>query len=133
MDTSETYIKMCDCPEIQEQRPRGNLYFEGDYAARRDHAGEWYITLCVPNYKGKKRSIYFKADDSIWLPMQDQLQGMVYEGDIGNLCDRFQIYLNEHWHIKSGIWWDKTSMEQLWLAFVMREKFNLTWNGDKWV
>jgi hypothetical protein len=25
------------------------------------------------------------------------------------------------------------SMEQLWLAFVMKEKFNKTWNGEEWV
>ena len=26
-----------------------------------------------------------------------------------------------------------TSMEQLWLAFVMKEKYNKTWNGKDWV
>ena len=26
-----------------------------------------------------------------------------------------------------------TSMEQLWLAFVMKEKYNKIWDGDKWV
>ncbi len=26
-----------------------------------------------------------------------------------------------------------TSMEQLWFAFVMKEKFNKTWNGSEWI
>lgn len=25
-----------------------------------------------------------------------------------------------------------TSMEQLWLAFVMKEKYNKTWDGNEW-
>jgi len=25
-----------------------------------------------------------------------------------------------------------TSMEQLWLAFVMKEKYNKVWNGKEW-
>ena len=28
MDKTETYIKMCDCPEIQEQWHHGNCYCE---------------------------------------------------------------------------------------------------------
>jgi len=25
------------------------------------------------------------------------------------------------------------SMEQLWLAFVMKEKYNKIWNGENWI
>jgi len=28
---------------------------------------------------------------------------------------------------------DFTSMEQLWLAFVMNEKYNKVWNGKDWM
>ncbi len=26
-----------------------------------------------------------------------------------------------------------TSMEQLWLAFVMKEKYNKVWDGEEWI
>ena len=38
MDTSETYIKMCDCPEIQALRPVGNEWEAGDFY---HWVGEW--------------------------------------------------------------------------------------------
>ena len=28
---------------------------------------------------------------------------------------------------------DKYSLEQLWLMYVMKEKFGKTWNGEAWV
>jgi hypothetical protein len=29
--------------------------------------------------------------------------------------------------------YDEASPEQLWLAFVMKEKYNKVWNGEDWV
>ena len=65
----------------------------------------------------------------IWLPRQDQLQGMVGR-DWRYIFPKF-------------IWWYTdvdmrhleiiSSMEQLWLAFVMKEKFGKTWNGEEWI
>lgn len=68
---------------------------------------------------------------------QDQLQEMVRdESTAYGLESRFNNWLC------SGEGWDfgfekaalgkNPSMEQLWLAFVMKEKHNKIWNGEKW-
>lgn len=72
----------------------------------------------------------------IWLPRQDQLQKMVGKKkadvlliDLVNWTqDNIQFY-------KSGVirrLYPNASMEQLWLAFVMKEKYQKTWNGKEW-
>ena len=79
MDTSETYIKMCDCDEIQEQW----LYKQGDWYWDKysDKWGASVIELDVEDgYIGDhfitrvKRIEGYTEDSSIWLPRQDQLQ-----------------------------------------------------------
>ena len=71
----------------------------------------------------------------IWLPRQGQLQEMVKWEKIYQLhlfCDYdgyvFKVSKKPDYdkcHYLNG-----ESMEQLWLAFVMHEKFNLTWQGE---
>ena len=126
MDTSETYIKMCDCPEIQ------------DKAVDRVKAdGGWLHTSAVGslvNAIAKDGEVFtFINSDyvDIWLPHQEQLQKMV----VG--C------FKEHWGkaIYSGLMeeavsfasqYPYASMEQLWLAFVMKEKYEKVWDGEEW-
>ncbi len=106
MDTSETYIKMC------------RTAFPKD------------------------------AEEGTCLKTQDQLQEMLGEypeetalaknekfqtnltAKLASFMDfvqpEYELYLPEYTkHF--------TSMEQLWLAFVMKEKYNKTWVGNRWV
>ncbi len=145
MDTSETYIKMADCPEIQEQWQ----YDGGDFYVHRfwkedgeQFAGkEIVLNLCescnvIDSCGGTKVGEYSPKGKYIWLPRQDQLQEIYGENDV------FKDYPTDRvgrlWNIykeKGGAnrhWIGLTSMEQLWLAFVMKEKFNKVRNGDKW-
>ena len=64
--------------------------------------------------------------DYIWLPRQGQLQAMVDGGFTHQNLERFY-----QWY-RSGINQHLSSMEQLWLAFVMKEN-NKVWDEDKWV
>jgi hypothetical protein len=59
---------------------------------------------------------YIKSSKCVWLPRQDQLQEMY---------GTFQ-----ECSVNGGV---VTSMEQLWLAFVMKEKHNKVWNGNDWI
>lgn len=113
MDTSETYIKMCDCEEIQSRRATK----EGDVIYLRSGRVGVYPSCW--------------AIDSVWLPLQHQLQEMV-NCPLMNLIDSIREF---YWrNLKENSGEDKfTSMEQLWLAFVMKEKHNKVWNGEKWV
>ena len=123
MDKSELYIKMCDCPEIQALRPMNERWELGDYLS------EGYIRWTVAD--GSMR----KCVSDIWLPRQDQLQemikpdfkGMYYKGK----ADDYAVYVLDV--LSYNDLTDFESMEQLWLAFVMKERFNKVWDGEKWI
>ncbi len=143
MDTSETYIKMCDCEEIQKHKPdmgivpptnedtfigKYGCYWVGDY--------DWV----------EQHSRY------IWLPRQDQLQEMLLPDvlSIMHLAHNFSEFVlpyelaetlskrRDHWTALAEMTKNRqyicqsTSMEQLWLAFVMKEKYNKIWDGEGW-
>ena len=76
--------------------------------------------------------------------VQDQLQEMVREGGIpqkGRLVYRFYGWLqslvveeddpNDNYFSNPNLKYE--SLEQLWLAFVMKEKYNKTWDGESWI
>jgi hypothetical protein len=111
VDTSKTYVKMCEkAIEIQQVFP----------TITPDDRSFWVDD--------------FNSGKSVWLPRQDQLQEMV-KSDI-----------HPHWQLNSFV--DAgisdyiqemneyakqfSSMEQLWLALVMREKYSKIWNGEVW-
>lgn len=115
MDTSETYIKMCQkATETQAKAPLFNS--EGDDC-------EFWFPGIRPFDKTIKR---------IWLPRQDQLQGMFgdYDTCLSHLHN-FQCPEGDAYQLK---WYERcTSMEQLWLNFVMKAKYGKLWNGVEWV
>lgn len=129
MDTSETYIKMCEkATELQEV---WDIRF-GDFHCGK---GETEVLLLI-NRPEDRGNDYIIKSFGIWLPRQDQLQEMVQTTNEYNLAEmemRFHewcvspltVYTQTHKHL--------TSMEQLWLAFVMKEEYNKVWNGEGWV
>lgn len=63
-----------------------------------------------------------------WLPRQDQLQELY--------CTEYPVTLEcfIQFTKDSGKYWEQfKSMEQLWLAFIMKEKYKKTWNGKEWL
>ena len=113
MDTTETYVKMADCPEIQE--PERWLLFK----PRKLDCIVW-----------SGADVFFDGKDKlIWLPRQDQLQEMI----LANSPYYHKLrMLYESWIKGLGFEKNFTSMEQLWLAFVMKEKYSKQWNGTNW-
>jgi len=61
----------------------------------------------------------------IWLPRQDQLQEIL-EGE-------YYFYFNRFHNFCSQNYAKYLSFEQLWLAFVMKEKYNKIWNGNDFI
>ncbi len=119
MDCGSNYIKMCEKAEEIHSLRRYNLEV-GDYAFEDNHI--IIIGSDRYQYRGK----------GIWLPRQDQLQEMVKDG-LAWLHVRFDEFVRS----RKGEWLsgeiqDYDSFEQLWLAFVMREKFGKAWDGKEW-
>jgi len=127
MDTSKEYIKMCEkAKEIQKigkiSKGWSGIFRIGEYI----YFGVW----------GGHNGVEDVAERIIWLPRQDQLQEMV-DYDLTNRCVEFYCFVSgrvplTNEIINAGQLHKFTSMEQLWLAFVMKEKYNKIWNGKDW-
>lgn len=135
MDTTETYRKMSDCPEIQE-------LCRWEFADRVATKIQLVPNSCyIPYVVGRNTCRVFlnigydmdkevAKDLCIWLPRQDQLQEMLSIKDVPLQSVAWVGYLLCLLQYDFARW--TTSMEQLWLAFVMKEKYNKVWNGDNW-
>lgn len=135
MDTEKEYIKMCEkAEEIQKKVWRAK---DGDYCVGNDYE-KWDAPLVHAlsddeELLGFKKNIqrikkYVTDNGLIWLPRQDQLQNMVYSSL--SSWQLVQTFWNWLWTKESAS--TKLSMEQLWLAFVMREKHGKIWTGEEW-
>ncbi len=117
MDTSETYIKMCEKAEkIQAKWER----LIGDFAYNYEEG---------KLRQGIKRGVNYIVcgqtwGKDVWLPRQDQLQetsGLDWVTfDDKCRCYYFQDARRE------------TTKEQAGIQVVMNEKYNKTWDGEKW-
>lgn len=158
MDVSKEYILMCSkATEIQEMREFGEDY-EFSYEISTDMI-QFTVLPRNKSYRTRFNSnaltevlslnelhdrfthisgckLMSDAFSVIWLPRQDQLQEMV-----NNPIDMFiwglNIYTYDGEQIESSqvelvrYFEQFTSMEQLWLAFVMQEKYNKIWDSEK--
>ena len=78
-----------------------------------------YYNMCVKAFsEDAKRGYAFKT--------QGQLQEMVGGTHIEKFGKVYRAVVAKELY-------PSASMEQLWLAFVMKEKYNKTWNGESWV
>ena len=139
MDVSETYVRMCDCLEIQCQKRKTPCFInleDGDWI--QNHRGR---VVVVAYYPGRKKR------PLIWLPRQDQIQEMIrdYYAEgvkpvrLGAWFPKGMVGLtyilkkfNEFAPSDGIIAHEVESFEQLWLAFYMHEKHGKTWNGSEW-
>jgi len=127
MDTSEQYIKMCDCPEIQE----GWKPTDGDFLSCH---GEIYVRMDSDFITCDAH----KNEGCHWLPRQDQLQEMIlrtefYKDIPLSAPDQIGTFTKLVTSTEYYYYSDFITQEQLWLAFVMKEKFNKVLSGSEWI
>lgn len=123
MDTSETYIRMC---EKAEELWRFRESAPGDFIVT---DGKVYV---LPSSKVRP--------DSIPLWRQDQLQEMILKHDKATppaglyLLERIWTYsMGEKSPVVTSEKFEVYSPEQFWLAFVMSQLYQKQWNGKEWV
>ncbi len=121
MDKTETYIKMSDCEEIQKYKVELGLT-HGDYIYNRVSL-DWGIIYDAT------RSFRYGLLECTWLPTQSQLQEMLEENHPLPLAFELKHWCEMNYEYAD----DFTSMEQLWLAFVMKSLCLKVWDGNKWV
>jgi hypothetical protein len=127
MDDSRTYIKMCEkANEIQILKP---LMWDNspDFTCRNNDA-TYRCGFCG------RVSYLCEGDGShyeVWLPRQDQLQEMVFGISKDIQGQVWELY--EFATVNRATFPIASSMEQLWLVFVMRRKYDKSWNGEAWI
>ena len=135
MDTTPKYILMCEkAEEIQKIRQaddavnRHEWWQPGDFVY--DGVHEEIFIVCGVRHCLASTG-YFDIDHITWLPRQDQLQEMVYPeyfAPLQTMCGvLYDFSISEY----GGRFTLDGSMEQLWLAFVMHEKYQKRWNEEK--
>ena len=132
MDKTEKWIRMCEkSKEIQIMGQTKATEWD-----------DWYY---------EKSTQYFSIgtytnEYDIWLPRQDQLQDMLKTTHLTNpynLIGFLWNILNEDETcpdeepceecIEEAMYWRSfKSLEQLWLAFIMNEKYSKVWNENDW-
>lgn len=147
MDTSKEYVRMCEkAVGVQRDFPdengnyfysasKGQVFIQGQrYCSDLGMWNEMTGITTVPSTYSERVKI--KGDT--WLPRQDQLQGMVdniggsYYPSLSSLMETTSDKTPlGHYMVKPEYNYCD-SMEQLWLAFVMKEKWGKVWTGKEW-
>ena len=119
MDVTERYILMNKkADEIQKLLNQGVRLYGTPF---------WYNNTLIRILAGE---VFYFADfnetkkETIWLPTQDQLQ-RILKLEIVPLVDNFCFFF------RLVDFSDFNTLEQLWLDFVMRNKFDKKWNHGK--
>ena len=142
MKKDNIYIKMCKkAREIQK--------------LAKVEDGSWFFCECkdIKNYphgyglnlgsesdadNGNEKLIDSSTDT--WLPSQEQLQE-IYGEDLFKICTSFSEFCMSSYVMKSTkqpgskplAMYVFKNTNQLWLAFVMKEKFNKIWKDKEWI
>ena len=154
MDTTKKYIEMCRrAVKIQEGwEPK-----DGDFVK----CGARIHTIYMEFIGGNKLKYYYLPEgevelelkrevdknEIVWLPRQDQLVCILLESlylreynycsGLCKMLDDFNYYIE----IDHNDCFDpreddcvnsQKSLDQLWLMFLMKEKYNKKWNGTDW-
>lgn len=147
MDVSKEFIEMCEkAEEIQKKWKHedcdhfyGYLYNAWD---KSEDKGFHFISYCEDGYYSYTpfgidefgdRLEKGKRVEAVWLPRQDQLQAMITT----NGYFRFSL-IELFYKFASNIFKDSkclklNSMEKMWLAFVLHQKYHKKWSEGEWV
>ena len=148
MDVSTEYIQMCEkAEEIQaDHKWEYGDWLVAEYGIFQIGTASFNYSKdpTVPPVRSELPVATIQSDDNegsaftgklIWLPRQDQLQEMVFNleyPDNDNDTKLAQM-ISKFYHFTMCEYRRKfTSMEQLWLAFVMFELYHKKWYNGEW-
>ena len=151
---------MCEkAEEIQKLKPKGIWRLHSEHRNdpnKLDDKDYLYVSFYyLPNVLKERNIQLLKWDNdeghpiigsysdntegAIWLPTQGQLQGMIFkESDFYDNISNFYCFLCEEYTYFTILNTKEEklkykNMNELWLCYVMREKYNKIWDSKKWV
>lgn len=136
MDTSETYIKMrlaagCSLGWGVPQEPfecysYNALDTRGNYSFMKEVGKDVFVDT-------NGNFFYLTKTCLTQLERQDQLQEMVKDGNpFWKVLQDFLFWFSGSLEIQAQASIKEWTSEQLWLAFVMKERYNKIWSGSEW-
>jgi len=139
MDKTDEYIRMCAAAEEIQQRWERSY---GDFFV--DNRGKIRCWLSRDNEEKKFRKGFHVTVNRgvillsryVWLPRQNQLiemaqvPGRRYEAVTQDFFEWSKRTYESLRDVPARLF---RSMEKIWLAFVMQQKFNKQWNGEQWI
>jgi len=127
MDKSSDYIRMCESAKVVQKQWKPEL---GDFFVSMSLG---ITSLCQPITSDlEKKLSYLKTIKAVWLPRQDQLQEMVIE-NYATFWDLAIAFSNVLMGENTSYFEKFDSMEKLWFAFIMLEKYKKKWKEEEWV
>lgn len=127
MDKSSHYIKMCQGAKVIQKQ------WNPDF-------GDFFVSMslgltssCQPIVSDLEKKVsYLKTIKAVWLPRQDQLQDMVID-KYATPWDLAIAFSNSLMGDNTSYFDNFDSMEKLWFAFIMLEKYKKKWKDGEWV
>ncbi len=127
MDESSPYIKMCESAKVIQKQWKPEF---GDFFVSMSLGLTSPCQSIVSDLE--KKASYLKTIKAVRLPRQDQLQEMVIE-KYATPWDLAIAFSNVLMADKTSYFDNFDSMEKLWLAFVLLEKYKKKWKDGAWV
>lgn len=123
MDNTDEYILQCE-KAIKLQKMGKTKY----YCSDKPNSDEWWW---IEDESTEIQEGGLRLGKWIWIPAQDTLQELS-----GCIRVRPRKILEDLYKFSGSVDFSKEyspkTMEQLWLALVMKEKYSKTWNGKEW-
>jgi len=127
MDKSSAYIRMCESAKVVQEQWKPEF-------------GDFYVSMslgltspCQPIMSDLEKKVsYLKTIKAVWLSRQDQIQEMVIE-NYATPWDLAIAFSNVLMGDNASYFEKFDSMEKLWLAFIMLEKYKRKWEKGGWV
>ena len=96
---------------------------------------EQYIKMCEKAEEIQEQRFPLKGKvlfGFTWLTCQSELQEMMGFKRLADSIDSFHRFASGYYLGTRLAYHVFKTREQLWLAFVMKEKHNKIWNGEQW-
>jgi hypothetical protein len=127
MDKSSLYIKMSESAKVIQKK------WKPDF-------GDFFVSMslgltseCQPITSDLEKKVpYLKKIKAVCLPRQDQLQERVIE-KYATPWDLAIAFSNVLMGDNASYFDNFDSMEKLWLAFIMLQKYKKKWKDGEWV
>ncbi|MBE0425597.1 MAG: hypothetical protein IBX72_03000 [Nitrospirae bacterium] len=127
MDKSSQYIKMSESAKVIQKQWKPEF---GDFFVSMSLGLTSPCQSIVSDLE--KKVSYLKTIKAVWLPRQDQLQEMLIE-KYATFWDLAIAFSNALMGDNASYFEKFDSMEKLWFAFIMLEKYKKKWKEGEWV